>query len=94
PGPKPQTKEAAVLMLADASESACRTLFDPTAARIESLVAKLARDRLLDGQFDECGLTLQELRTIEQSIVKSLNAVYHSRIKYPTKVEKPQKQHA
>ena len=83
PGPKPQTKEAAVLMLADASESASRALVDPTPGRIEGLVQDLAMKRLLDGQFDECGLTLSELRTIEDSLIKSLIAVYHGRVKYP-----------
>jgi cyclic-di-AMP phosphodiesterase PgpH len=84
PGPKPQTKESAVLMLADASEGACRTLVEPTPSRIESLVHDLAMKRLLDGQFDECGLTLRELHIIEESLVKSLSAVYHGRIKYPS----------
>jgi len=83
PGPKPQTKEAGVLMLADAVESACRALTEPTPARIERLVKELAMKRLLDGQFDECGLTLQELRTVEDSLVKSLTAIYHGRVKYP-----------
>jgi hypothetical protein len=83
PGPKPQTKEAAVLMLADAVESASRTLVDPTPARIESLVREIAERRLHGGQFDESGLTLRELRTIEKSIVMSLISIYHGRIKYP-----------
>jgi membrane-associated HD superfamily phosphohydrolase len=83
PGPKPQSKEAAVLMLADAVESASRALVEPTPARIESLVHDIALKRLLDGQFDDCGLTLAELATIEDSLVKSLTAVYHGRIKYP-----------
>ncbi len=83
PGPKPQTKEAAVLMLADAVESASRTLVDPTPARIERLVREIAEHRLQGGQFDESGLTLRELRTIEQNMVKSLAAIYHGRLKYP-----------
>jgi hypothetical protein len=83
PGPKPQTKESAVLMLADAAESACRTLVEPTPARIEGLVHEIAMKRLLDGQFENCGITLQELNVIEESLVKSLTAVYHGRIKYP-----------
>ena len=62
PGPKPQTKEAGILMLADAVESASRVLVEPTPARIESLVEDISRKRLLDGQFDECGLTLEEVR--------------------------------
>lgn len=83
PGPKPQTKEAGVLMLADVAESACRALVDPTPARIEGLVREMAERRLHDGQFDESGLTLRELRTIERSLVMSLTALYHGRIKYP-----------
>ena len=83
PGPKPQTKEAGVLMLADAVESATRALKEPTPARIENIVEQLSMKRLLDGQFDECGLTLQELQKIGESLVKSLTAVYHGRVKYP-----------
>ena len=83
PGPKPQTKEAAVLMLADAVESASRTLVDPTPARIESLVREIAQRRLQGGQFDDSGLTLRELGTIERSLVMSVAAIYHGRLKYP-----------
>jgi putative nucleotidyltransferase with HDIG domain len=83
PGPRPSTRESAVLMLSDAVESASRALTEPTPARIASLVHDLAMKRLLDGQFDECGLTLEELELIEQSLVKSLTAVYHGRVKYP-----------
>ncbi len=83
PGPKPQTIEAAVLMLADAVESAARTLVEPGPSCIESLVHELAMKRLLDGQFDECGLTLKQLATIEESLSKSLIAKYHVRVKYP-----------
>ena len=83
PGPKPQTKEAGVLMLADAVESASRALKEPTPSRIESIVEELSMKRLLDGQFDECGLTLEEVRKIGESLVKSLTAVYHGRVKYP-----------
>jgi cyclic-di-AMP phosphodiesterase PgpH len=83
PGPKPQTKEAAVLMLADAVESASRTLVEPAPARIESLVHDIAMKRLLDGQFDACDLTLRDLHALEESLVKSLIAVYHGRVKYP-----------
>ncbi len=83
PGPKPQTPEAGVLMLSDAVESASRTLVDPTPARIESLVHSIAMKRLLDDQFDECSITLKQLSTIEESLIKTLTAVYHARIKYP-----------
>jgi hypothetical protein len=70
-------------MLSDAVESASRTLTEPTPARIAGLVHDLAMKRLLDGQFDDCGLTLEELAAVEQSLVKSLTAVYHGRVKYP-----------
>ncbi len=83
PGPRPSTRESAVLMLSDAVESASRSLSEPTPARISSLVHDLAMKRLLDGQFEDCGLTLEELQLIEQSLVKSLTAVYHGRVKYP-----------
>ena len=83
PGPKPQTREAAVMMLADVCESASRALSEPAPARIEHLVDELAMKRLLDGQFDECGLTLKELALVKESLAKSLTAVYHGRVKYP-----------
>jgi putative nucleotidyltransferase with HDIG domain len=83
PGPKPQTKEAGVLMLADAVESASRVLVEPTPSRIENLVDEITMKRLLDGQFDECGLTLKEVHAVSESLAKSLTAVYHGRVKYP-----------
>ena len=83
PGPKPQTREAAVLMVADAVEGATRTLTDPTAKRIESIIHEIAMNRLLDRQFDECSLTLAELAVVEESLLKSLIAIYHGRVKYP-----------
>jgi putative nucleotidyltransferase with HDIG domain len=83
PGPKPQSKEAAVLMLSDAVESASRTLVDPTPGRIEGLVGDLAQRRLQAGQFDESGLTLRELGTIERSLAMSVASIYHGRLKYP-----------
>jgi len=84
PGPKPATREAAVLMLCDCVESASRTLSEPTPARIEQLVRDLSHRRLVDGQFDDSPLTLRELRAVEDSIIKSLNAIYHGRISYPS----------
>jgi putative nucleotidyltransferase with HDIG domain len=82
-GPKPQTREAGVLMLADAVEGASRTLTDPTPKRIETLVHNITIKRLLDGQFDECSLKLSEIRTVEATLVKSLIGIYHGRIRYP-----------
>jgi len=82
-GPKPRTKEAAIVMLADATEGAVRALKDVTPTRIETVVHNMAMRRLQDGQFDECELTLRELSQIETSISKSLAAHYHGRIAYP-----------
>jgi len=83
PGPKPQTREAGIMMLADAVESASRSLEDPAPARIESLVRNISKKRLDAGQFHDCSLTLQELHAIEDSLIKSLAAVHHGRVKYP-----------
>ncbi|MCC7146638.1 MAG: HDIG domain-containing protein [Phycisphaeraceae bacterium] len=83
PGPKPQSREAAILMLGDAVESAARTLREPTPIRLEQLVHTIAEKRLTDGQFDEANLTLRELHQVEQSMAKTLAAIYHARIRYP-----------
>jgi len=83
PGPKPQTLEAAVLMLADTVESASRTLVDPTSARIAGLVDMIAEKKMADGQFDECGLTFKQLDQVKTSLVKTLTSIYHARVKYP-----------
>lgn len=84
PGPKPQTKEAAILMLCDAVESATRALAEPTPSRIESVVRTISLKRLMDGQFDQCDLTLRELQVMEDAVIKSLNSIYHGRIAYPS----------
>ena len=84
PGPRPRTKEVAIVMLSDAVESATRALDDPTAAQIEGLVHDLSMRRLLDKQFDECDLTLKELEQIKRSLVKTLAGIYHGRIPYPS----------
>lgn len=84
PGPKPQTKEAAILMLSDAVESATRAMKEPNPARIESLVRELSDKRLQDGQFDECDLTFRELTMIEDAIISRVCAIHHGRISYPS----------
>jgi len=84
PGPKPKTRETALVMLADCVESAARCLHDPTAARIEALVHDLALKRLLDGQFDDCDLTMRDLARAEDAMLKTLLGLYHSRIPYPS----------
>jgi putative nucleotidyltransferase with HDIG domain len=83
PGPKPLSREAGVVMLADAVESSSRAMATPTPVALRKLVRDLLMKRLLDGQFDESGLTLTELHRVEESLVKGLTALYHSRIKYP-----------
>ncbi len=83
PGPKPQTKEAAIMLLCDGIESAARAMDEPTAIRLKNLVHTMATKRLMDGQFDECSLTLGELAKVEAAVHKTLCAVYHTRIKYP-----------
>jgi putative nucleotidyltransferase with HDIG domain len=84
PGPKPRTKEAAILMIADTCESACRSL-GPGAnpGKIENMVHRLIKAKLDDGQLDESALTLTELKTIELSVIKSIVASMHGRIQYP-----------
>jgi len=83
PGPKPRSREAGVLMFADCVESASRALTPPTPSSLRKLVHDLMMKRLLDGQFDESGLTLTELSRIAESLGKSLTALFHARIKYP-----------
>jgi putative nucleotidyltransferase with HDIG domain len=83
PGPKPQSRENGILMLCDAVESASRALGEPTPGSLRKLVHDLLMKRLLDGQFEESGLTLTELHLIEESLCKSLIALFHARIKYP-----------
>ena len=84
PGPKPQTREAAILMLADAAESSVRSMSEPTPGRIENQVHTMVSRRLMDGQLDECDMTLREVHLVEASLVKSLCGIYHGRIAYPT----------
>jgi putative nucleotidyltransferase with HDIG domain len=83
PGPKPSTREIGIVMLADAVESASRALPSPTAGSLRKLVHDLVMKRLLDGQFDDSGLTLTELRRIEESLCKGVTALFHVRIRYP-----------
>jgi putative nucleotidyltransferase with HDIG domain len=83
PGPKPHNRENAIVMLADAVESSSRALSDPTPGSLGKLVHDLLMKRLLDGQFEESGLTLSELHVVEQSLSKGLIALFHGRIKYP-----------
>jgi cyclic-di-AMP phosphodiesterase PgpH len=82
-GPKPQKREIAIVLLADSVEAATRTLKEPTQARIEELVRKVINNKFIDGQLDECELTLVDLEKIASTFVKVLSAIYHSRVAYP-----------
>lgn len=88
PGPKPQTREAGLVMLADAVEAASRTLVNPTPDRIQGMVQKLINRIFTDGQLDECELTLKNLHEIAKSFNKILCAIFHHRIEYPEPVHK------
>lgn len=83
PGPKPQTKEIAIISIADSVEAAVRSMKEPTSEKIEALVKSIANDKLSDGQFDECNLSMKELRKVERVICKTLNGMFHNRIEYP-----------
>jgi putative nucleotidyltransferase with HDIG domain len=83
PGPKPQFKETAIMMLADSCEAAARSLAHPDPASIRTIVLKIFEAVISDGQLDECDLTLRELTTIRESMISALTAIYHARIDYP-----------
>lgn len=83
PGPKPLTKEAAVVMLADAVEAASRTLVEPTPSRVQGAVQQLINSFMTDGQVSECHLTIRDLHRIARSFANVLNAIYHQRVDYP-----------
>lgn len=85
PGPKPQTKEAAIICICDSVEAAVRSLQEPTEEKIDEIVSSIINDRLMDGQLDECPLTLKELRDIRLAVCETLKGIFHSRIQYPTK---------
>jgi hypothetical protein len=92
PGPKPRSKEAAIVMLADTIEGAVRSLPELTPTKVEAVVHNMSMRRLRDGQFDECELTLRELSQIEASISKTLAAHHHGRIAYPKPPDMPEEQ--
>ena len=83
PGPKPQTKETAVVLLADSVEAASRSLTNVTPSSIEDLVKDVINWKFIDGQLDECDLTLQDLRKIQESFIHNLIGIFHTRIQYP-----------
>ena len=83
PGPKPQFREAALVMLGDSIEAAARSLNEPTVSRLQSIVHNVIRDKFLDNQLDECDLTLKDLSIIEQAFERVILGVHHQRIEYP-----------
>jgi hypothetical protein len=82
-GPKPQTREAAILMLADSTEASVRSLSEHDEPAIRAMVDRIIRERLEDGQFDECDLTLRDVEHIREAFVAQLLGMYHRRVEYP-----------
>ncbi|MBU8788381.1 HDIG domain-containing protein [Bacillus glycinifermentans] len=94
PGPKPQSREAAIISMADSVEAAVRSMHNPNPERIEKLVRGIISDKLQDGQFDECDLTLKELNTIAKTLCETLKGIFHSRIEYPEANPKQKVKHS
>jgi hypothetical protein len=85
PGPKPNTKETAIVLLADSVEAACRSVKTPTPTSIEEMVHKIINNKFIDGQLDECDLTLRDLERIAGVFIRVLGGIYHPRVTYPEK---------
>ncbi|MFO8053407.1 MAG: HDIG domain-containing protein [Candidatus Omnitrophota bacterium] len=83
PGPKPQSKEIAIVALADSIEAISRTVPEPNPARIEEMIREVVKKRFMEGELDESNLTLKDLEKITQSFIRILNATFHTRINYP-----------
>src|SRR5437879_7072244 len=83
PGPKPRSRETAILMLADGVEGASRALAEPTPSRIRGLVTRIIDERVQQGQLDECGLKLQDMARIREAFIPVLTAIFHVRVPYP-----------
>ncbi|MFT7538053.1 MAG: membrane-associated HD superfamily phosphohydrolase, partial [Lysobacterales bacterium] len=85
PGPKPQMRETAITLLADSVEGATRSLDEHTPQNIKDTVHKIVNNKFIDGQLDECPLTLKEIDKISKTFIRILSAMYHGRVKYPEK---------
>ncbi len=83
PGPRPQFREAALIMLADSIEAASRSLDEPTPMRLQNIVKNIIQRKFMDGQLEECNLTLKDLSIIEDAFIRVLLGIYHQRIDYP-----------
>jgi putative nucleotidyltransferase with HDIG domain len=92
PGPKAQSKESAVVGIADSVEAAVRSLRKPTVLQVETMIEKIIKSRLDDHQFDECDLTIKELDIIARTLKETVMGIFHSRIEYPEEVRKPKKE--
>jgi cyclic-di-AMP phosphodiesterase PgpH len=92
PGPKPQTKETGIMMLADAVEAAVRTIDEPTPQRLEAVIDELIKKRFEEGELDECPLTLKDLTKIKAAFVNVMVGVYHNRVRYPVPLGKKKPQ--
>lgn len=87
PGPKPHSKEAAIIMIADGVEAASRSITEPTVESLSAMISQVIKDRADDGQFDECNLTFQEIGIIKKVLASALVVTRHVRVKYPDKKE-------
>ena len=87
PGPRPQSKETALIMLADSAEAAVRSLKEPTAPRIRAIVGKIIETRMNDGELDHSGLTLNDIAIIREKYIQLLTGIFHPRISYPKQEE-------
>lgn len=83
PGPKPKTREAGIMMLADSVEAAVRSITDPTSGKVQAMVYKIFKDKLEDGQLDECDITFSDVSRIRKNFLKTFGSIYHERIEYP-----------
>jgi hypothetical protein len=83
PGPKPQNKETAIVLLADSVEAATRALEEPSPQNVAETVRKIINNKFIDGQLDECNLTLKEIEIIANTFIRILSAMYHTRVRYP-----------
>lgn len=92
PGPKPQSKETAIVALADTVEALSRTLEDPAPSRIEEMVRDVVKRRFMEGELDESSLTLKDLERITKSFSRILNAIFHTRINYPKEEPRPKQE--
>ena len=89
PGPRPQTKESAIVLLADSVEASSRAMDDPTPSSIRNLVKKIINNKFIDGQLDGCDLTLKDMHKIADSFVRILMGVFHTRLNYPEETKPP-----